>query len=114
MIEVFKALFINVQEHSGIDNPKIIVDIDATVNDQLIVEFSSSCSNIMAGLSAAETANQRIQTVEYEAQLPKEGGSGLPKVARATVKDGRPNTVVSVDEERSLFCVQMAFSLLHF
>lgn len=113
LIEVFKALFINVQEHSGIDNPKIVVDIDATVSDQLIVEFSSSCSDIEAGIYAAELANQRIQTGEYEAQLPKEGGSGLPKVARATVKEGRPNTVVSVDEERSLFCVQMSFSLLH-
>lgn len=113
LIEVFKALFINVQEHSGIENPEIIVDIDAAVSDQLVVNFSSSCSDIEAGRSAAETANQTIQTGEYEAQLPKEGGSGLPKVARATVKDGRPNTVVSVDEEKSLFCVQMAFGLFH-
>lgn len=113
LIEVFKALFINVKEHSGIDDPKIIVDIDAAVSDQLVVEFSSSCSDIEAGLAAAETANQRIQTGAYEAQLPKEGGSGLPKVARATVKDGRPNTIVSVDGEKSLFCVQMSFSLFH-
>lgn len=113
LIEVFKALFINVQEHSGIDNPRIVVHIDAAVSDQLVVKFSSSCSDIEAGISAAELANQRIQTGEYEAQLPKEGGSGLPKVARATVKDGRPNTVVSIDEEYSLFCVQMSFSLLH-
>lgn len=113
LIEVFKALFINVYKHSGIDQPTIKVSIDAAVDDQLVVEFSSTCTDIDAGEASAKLANDRIRTGEYEARLPKEGGSGLPKVARATVKDGRPNTVVSVDRDHSLFCVQMTFNLLN-
>lgn len=113
LIEVFKALFFNVFEHSGVDSPRIFVEIDATVSDQLVVEFSSSLDDLEAGEIAAKLANERIRTGEYEARLPKEGGSGLPKVARATVKDGRPNTVISVDPKRSLFSVQMTFNLLH-
>jgi len=113
LIEVFKALFINVYEHSGEDRPEISVDIDAAVDGQLVVEFSSTCTDIEVGEAAAELANARIRTGEYESRLPKEGGSGLPKVARATVCDGQPNTVVSIDRDNSLFCVQMTFSLLH-
>ncbi|WP_123580076.1 hypothetical protein [Phaeobacter piscinae] len=113
LIEVFKALFFNVFEHSGVDTPQIFVQIDATVINQLIVNFSSSIDDIETAEGAAAEANERIRTGEYEARLPKEGGSGLPKVARATVKDGKPNTVISVDSDRSLFCVQMNFNLLH-
>lgn len=113
LIEVFKALYTNVCKHSEVDHPAISVRIDASQPNVLKVSFESSCADVELAEEAARVASERIATGEYESRLPTEGGSGLPKVARATVSDGRPNTRVWVDREAGNFCVEMKFSLVN-
>lgn len=113
LIEVFKALYTNVHSHSGIERPFIEVSIDASKSNVLSVIFRSSCGDVEAAEEAAGVITHRIATGEYERRLPTEGGSGLPKIARATVSDGQPNTRVWVERKPSWFCVEMNFSLVN-
>lgn len=113
LIEVFKALFTNVYMHSGVSHPRIRVHVHAQSAEALLVSFESECADVAAADMAAAENNEKIRTGEYEKKLPKEGGSGLAKVARATLKEGRPNTLISVDHERATFCVSMTFYLIN-
>ncbi|MER8383375.1 hypothetical protein [Mesorhizobium sp. M1399] len=113
LIEVFKALFTNVYEHSGSLSPVIDVHVTVISDDALGVDFTSECTDLDKAERAAADNNEKIRTGEYEKKLPKEGGSGLAKVARSTVRDGKPNTIVSVDREKSRFRVSMIFSLVN-
>lgn len=113
LIEVFKALFINVCVHSGVQRPKVNIDIDSSAPKALVVTFRSDCSDVQGAKAAADLAQEKIMSGEYEHKLSTEGGSGLPKVARATVSNGAPQTKVWVDEQESLFCVRMSFALIN-
>ncbi|KRS12061.1 hypothetical protein XM52_28355 [Roseovarius indicus] len=113
LIEVFKALYINVCVHSGVTRPKVIIEISSEDPKALIVTFKSSCRDTHGAQAAAEMAQERIMSGEYEDKLSTEGGSGLPKVARATVSDGKPQTTVWVDKDKRLFCVKMSFVLIN-
>lgn len=113
LIEVFKALFMNVYEHSGRERPSIDLKITVIGQDALGVHFISDCEDLDRAERAAVDINEKIRTGEYEKKLPKEGGSGLAKVARSTVRDGIPNTEVGVDRESSRFRVGMIFSLVN-
>lgn len=112
LIEVFKALFTNVYAHSEVENPAVDVHMAMTVEDALDVEFVSDCNDMGKAERAALDANEKIRTGEYEKKLPKEGGSGLAKVARSTLRDGKPNTVISVDHSTCKFHVKMAFKII--
>lgn len=114
LIEIFKALFTNVSEHSGDHQAKIHISVDASQEKSLLVLFRSSCIDLDKAEEAAKIASQRIASGEYETRLPTEGGSGLPKVARATVSDGGPNTRIWIDRDESMFCVEAKFSLYNF
>ncbi|MBK1794100.1 hypothetical protein JHL21_06260 [Devosia sp. WQ 349] len=114
LIEVFKALFTNVYDHSGWKSPTIEVTITVIGQNALGVDFTSDCVDVDKAEQAALDNNEKIRTGEYEKKLPKEGGSGLAKVARSTVREGKPNTIVTVDRERSRFGVSMIFNLVNY
>ena len=113
LIEVFKALYINVCVHSSVLRPNVNIEVSSEDPNALTVVFKSSCSDVLAAQAAAEVAQEKIMSGEYEDKLSTEGGSGLPKVARATVRDGKPQTKVWVDEENRMFCVEMSFVLIN-
>jgi hypothetical protein len=113
LIEVFKALFTNVYDHSGWKSPSIEVAITVISENALGVNFTSDCVDLDRAEQAALDNNEKIRTGEYEKKLPKEGGSGLAKVARSTVRDGKAHTIVAVDREKSRFGVSMTFFLLN-
>lgn len=112
LIEVFKALFTNVYAHSQIDVPLVNVHMQMTDEDALNVEFISDCKDMARAEQAAFDNNEKIRTGEYEKKLPKEGGSGLAKVARSTLMDGKPNTMISVDHVECKFKVTMTFKII--
>lgn len=113
LIEVFKALITNVYEHSGSRTPDMYVHVTVISDNALGVDFKSECSDLDKAERAAADINEKILSGEYEKKLSKEGGSGLAKVARSTIADGKPNTTVSVDRINSRFCVGMVFSIMN-
>jgi len=112
LIEVFKALFTNVYAHSEVETPFVNVNMTMSGEDALIVEFVSDCKDLNKAEQAASDNNEKIRTGEYEKKLPKEGGSGLAKVARSTLREGKPNTTISVDHAAGKFCVSMTFRII--
>ncbi|UJW77692.1 hypothetical protein [Rhizobium sp. SL42] len=114
LIEVFKALFTNVYAHSEVEQPTVNIHMIMSGDDALDVEFVSDCKDLDKAEQAASDNNEKIRTGEYEKKLPKEGGSGLAKVARSTLRDGKPNTIISVDHEAEKFRVGMTFRIIQF
>ncbi|WP_244429907.1 hypothetical protein [Rhizobium leguminosarum] len=112
LIEVFKALFTNVYAHSEVETPSVNVHMTVSGEDALNVEFASDCKDLNKAEQAALDNNEKIKTGEYEKKLPKEGGSGLAKVARSTLRDGKPNTIISVDHVARKFRVSMTFRII--
>lgn len=112
LIEIFKALFTNVYSHSEVETPSINVHMIMYGEDALNVEFVSDCKDVIKAERAAIDNNEKIKTGEYEQKLPKEGGSGLAKVARSTLQDGKPNTLISVDHAAGKFRVSMTFRII--
>lgn len=112
LIEVFNVLFTNVRDHSGDLQCEVDVSIFSEDPSKLRIVFASDCTDLPRAHIAASDAMEKINSGEYELRIPKEGGSGLAKIARSTYFDGHPHVVVSVDDEKGRFVVDMTFAVL--
>lgn len=104
--DIFFVLFENIHEHSDMVRPGVIVTATAEAGI-LRVQVRSEVYSPSRHRDRIHDAKDRIATGAYKSAVRREGGTGLPKLAKLLKADGRETLLeFGLDDEERHFVVE--------
>ncbi|BDW88132.1 hypothetical protein MACH01_08990 [Thalassospira tepidiphila] len=96
-------LFENVQKHSGLNNPTVLIRLEVDGNF-IKIYFESECKSPQRHINKIEEARKKVFENNYSGEISSEGGTGFPKLAKV-IEHQKSGKLVDfgIDVEKSVF-----------